>query len=145
EEGIKTCREKHIPVMFHIQEVTQPQGHSTSGSHERYKSEERLQWEKDMDCITKMREWILSNAIATEGELDSIEQEAKKMVKDAQTAAWDEVLNTIKKGANDAAALILTRAKKSAAREEGQKIYNDLKTSRDKNREVISGAVMGVR
>ena len=144
EEGIKTCREKHIPVMFHIQEVTQPQGHSTSGSHERYKSEERLQWEKDMDCITKMREWILSNAIASEGELDSIEQEAKKMVKDAQKAAWDEFLNPIKKDANDAAALILKIAEKSAAKEEVQKIYNDLKTSIDKNRKVISGAVMDV-
>src|SRR5690606_25106438 len=87
---------------------------------------------------------ILSNAIASEGELDSIEQEAKKMIKDAQKAAWDEFLNPIKKDANDAAALILKIAEKSSAKEEVQKIYNDLKTSIDKNRKVISGAVMDV-
>ena len=61
EEGIAICREQHTPVVFHIEEVTQPQGHSTSGSHERYKSEERLKWEVEFDPIKKMREWIISS------------------------------------------------------------------------------------
>lgn len=143
-EGVKICREKHIPVMFHIQEVTQPQGHSTSGSHERYKSEERLQWEKDMDCITKMREWILSNALAAEEDLESIEKEAKKTVKDAQKAAWDDFLNPIKKDANEAAVIIQKIANSSSNKKEVEQIYNDLKTSIDKNRKVISTAVMDV-
>ena len=65
EQGIRICREEHVPVLFHIQQVTQPQGHSTSGSHERYKSKERLQWEEEYDCIRKMREWMISSAIAT--------------------------------------------------------------------------------
>ena len=66
------AREKHIPVLIHVKELTQPIGHSTSGSHERYKSNERLEWEKKNDCNLKMREWILNNGIANESELLSI-------------------------------------------------------------------------
>ena len=73
EEGIARCREEHIPVIFHVEECTQPQGHSTSGSHERYKSAERLAWEEEFDGIRKMREWILAEKIATAAELDAIE------------------------------------------------------------------------
>ena len=81
-------REQHIPVLIHVIELTQPQGHSTSGSHERYKSEARLQWEKETDCNVKMREWMLANDIATEDELTQIEKEAKKTVRDGKKAAW---------------------------------------------------------
>ena len=95
-EGIKRVREKHIPAIFHVQEITQPQGHSTSGSHERYKSKERLEWEKEMDCIRKMREFILSNAIANEEELIQIEQEAKEKVNTAKKTAWEKFLSPIK-------------------------------------------------
>ena len=73
EEGIRICREEHVPVLFHITEMTQPQGHSTSGSHERYKSKKRLKWEDEYDCIAKMREWILQSAIATPADLDQKE------------------------------------------------------------------------
>jgi len=97
EEGIKICREQHIPVLFHIEEMTQPLGHSTSGSHERYKSAERLQWEIDFDPIIRMREWILSVNISTENELDSIENEAKEIAKVAKNNALDKYLNPIKK------------------------------------------------
>ena len=76
EKAIKICRKEHVPVLIHVQEVNQPQGHSTSGSHERYKSEERLKWETEMDCIEKFREFILSTEIATAGELDEIDKEA---------------------------------------------------------------------
>ncbi len=92
KEGISICREKHIPVLFHISEVTQPQGHSTSGSHERYKSPERMQWEQDFDCIKRMREWIISEAIATEAELSQIENEAIESVKDIRTKSWQQFL-----------------------------------------------------
>lgn len=81
-------REQHIPVLIHVIELTQPQGHSTSGSHERYKSEARLQWEKETDCNVKMREWMLANDIATEDELTQIEKDAKKTVRDGKKAAW---------------------------------------------------------
>lgn len=97
EEGIKICREQHIPVLFHIEEMTQPLGHSTSGSHERYKSAERLQWEIDFDPIIRMREWILSVNVSTENELDSIENEAKEIAKVAKNNALDKYLNPIKK------------------------------------------------
>ncbi len=82
------CREKHVPVLVHVEEMTQPQGHSTSGSHERYKSKERLQWEADFDCIKKMREWILASAVATEEEVVAIEEQAKKTTRDQKNKAW---------------------------------------------------------
>ncbi len=89
EEGIDYCRKNHVPVLFHITEVTQPQGHSTSGSHERYKSAERLEWEKEFDCIQKMRKWIVTEKIASGKELDSIEKEAIERVKQARKIAWN--------------------------------------------------------
>lgn len=76
KEGIEKCRKHHVPVLFHITEITQPLGHSTSGSHERYKSAQRLEWEKDFDCNAKMREWILSSGLATNAEIMDIEQKA---------------------------------------------------------------------
>lgn len=101
EEGIKLVRENHIPALFHITDVTQPQGHSTSGSHERYKSKERLQWEIDFDCVKKMRDFILDNNISTQEQLDSIENEAKKEVLDAKNLAWTEFNKPIKKAINE--------------------------------------------
>lgn len=88
EKAVALAREQHIPVLVHVEEVTQPQGHSTSGSHERYKSAERLQWEKDFDPIAKFKSWILSKDLATETELESEEQAAKKHAKDARASAW---------------------------------------------------------
>lgn len=89
EKGVAECREKHVPVLFHIQEMTQPQGHSTSGSHERYKSKDRLKWEDEFDCIRKMREWMVASAISTDTELDEIEAKAKNTVSEARKRAWD--------------------------------------------------------
>lgn len=96
QEGVERVRKTHIPALFHVQEVTQPQGHSTSGSHERYKSKERLQWEKEMDCIQKLREFILSNGIANEEELLSIEEKAKDKARTAKQEAWNKFLAPIK-------------------------------------------------
>lgn len=97
EEGISIAREKHIPVLFHVQEVTQPQGHSTSGSHERYKSPARLEWERKWDCIKKLREWILENGLAEEADVTEIEHEAKKFVRDCRNDAWKKYFDPIQK------------------------------------------------
>ncbi len=88
KKATEKVRENHIPALIHIEEVTQPQGHSTSGSHERYKSPERLQWEKDFDCIEKFSEWILQNGIADQETLDQIRQEAKTFTLQAKKNAW---------------------------------------------------------
>ncbi len=88
DEGIALCRKEHVPAIFHVEELTQPQGHSTSGSHERYKSEERLKWEADHDCISMMRAWILKEKYANTETLDNIEKEAAKRARDAKKAAW---------------------------------------------------------
>ncbi|MCW3070938.1 MAG: pyruvate/branched-chain alpha-keto acid dehydrogenase component, alpha and beta subunit [Bacteroidetes bacterium] len=106
ENASRVCREEHVPVLIHVEEVTQPQGHSTSGSHERYKSKERLQWESDFDGIKKMREWILSNKIATDSELNEIEEDAKKVVREAKAAAWNAYLTPIKHERTEVIAMI---------------------------------------
>ncbi|MDR6301403.1 alpha-ketoacid dehydrogenase subunit alpha/beta [Mesonia maritima] len=89
EKAGEISREKHIPVLIHVVQLTQPQGHSTSGSHERYKSKERLEWEKEYDCNAQMRQWMLESDIATEEELAEIEKEAKKEVREGKKAAWN--------------------------------------------------------
>jgi len=106
EKAAKIAREEHVPVLVHVEEVTQPQGHSTSGSHERYKSPERLQWEKDFDPITKMKEWVLSKGIATPEELEEIEMAAKKEARDAKTNAWKAFLEPIKKEHQEAVVVL---------------------------------------
>lgn len=105
EKAAQVCREQHIPVLVHVEEVTQPQGHSTSGSHERYKSKERLQWEIDFDCVKKMREFIIQNALADENTLNSIEEEAKIAVRNAKNAAWSDYLSPIKSEVEEVTAL----------------------------------------
>ncbi len=96
KKGVERVRETHIPALFHIQEVTQPQGHSTSGSHERYKSKERLEWEKEMDCVKKLREFVLENAIANEEELVALEEQAKDYARNCKQTAWNKFLQPIK-------------------------------------------------
>jgi 2-oxoisovalerate dehydrogenase E1 component len=88
EDAEKICREEHVPVVIHVTEMTQPQGHSTSGSHERYKSKERLKWEVEFDCNRKMREWMLENELCTVEEITEIEKEAKAFAKSEKDAAW---------------------------------------------------------
>ena len=104
QKGIERIRETHIPAIFHIQEVTQPQGHSTSGSHERYKNKERLDFEKEFDCLGKMKEFLLENAIANEEELTAIENEAKDEARSSKQRAWDGFINPIKEQIQEAVA-----------------------------------------
>jgi 2-oxoisovalerate dehydrogenase E1 component len=130
-KAIKLCREEHVPVMIHVEEVNQPQGHSTSGSHERYKSEERLAWETTQDCIEKFKEFILETGIASNEELEAIEKEAKKHVKDQKGEAWKEFNALIKNDLIEAVAHINALADGSANGVFIKKMADDL------------GAVMG--
>lgn len=97
QEGVSITREKHIPSIYHIIELTQPQGHSTSGSHERYKSKERLEWEKEHDCIKKFKEWIIEQQLSTETELYQLEKECDEYVKEAKQKAWERYQKDIKR------------------------------------------------
>ncbi|NKI25154.1 transketolase [Arenibacter sp. 6A1] len=92
ENAADIAREQHVPVLVHVTELTQPQGHSTSGSHERYKSEKRLEWERENDCNKRYREWILENKIATEEDLKILEKNIKKQIRAAKKEAWEEFL-----------------------------------------------------
>jgi pyruvate/2-oxoglutarate/acetoin dehydrogenase E1 component/TPP-dependent pyruvate/acetoin dehydrogenase alpha subunit len=100
------CRQAHVPVLIHVQEMTQPQGHSTSGSHERYKSKERLAWEAAHDCIIKMREWILTCGLASATQLDTIEQEAHKEAQQQKNAAWKAFQASIQQDHSQAIGLL---------------------------------------
>lgn len=119
EEGIRLARETHTPVLFHVEEITQPQGHSTSGSHERYKSTERLDWEREWDGLIKFKEWIVANALASEQELDEIANKAKEHVRESMSAAWAKYVTPIKTQVAKATDLIHSMAsaipEKSAA------------------------------
>lgn len=91
------CRNHHTPVIIHVKEMTQPQGHSTSGSHERYKSKKELEWEKEYDCIKKMKEWIVNEKISSQKQLEEIEKNAKELVKTAQRKTWNNYLTSLTK------------------------------------------------
>jgi pyruvate/2-oxoglutarate/acetoin dehydrogenase E1 component/TPP-dependent pyruvate/acetoin dehydrogenase alpha subunit len=106
QEAARVCREEHVPALVHVVELTQPQGHSTSGSHERYKSKERLAWEAEHDCILKMREWILQMEMATAEELDTIEKEALDRARKAKNAAWTAFRSSVEEEQKEAQDLL---------------------------------------
>jgi len=132
EAGIRKIRETHIPAVFHVQEVTQPQGHSTSGSHERYKTPERLEWERNWDGNRKFREWILENALASEEELNEIELQARDFVKESRNRAWSKYLAPIKEIVSRAETLINNIPLEETGKEaEILKLKNDLVGNRE--------------
>lgn len=141
EKGIGICREKHIPILFHIQEMTQPQGHSTSGSHERYKTKERLAWEEEFDCIKKMREWIMESAIANSEELDAIETEAKRYVSECKRKAWEEFNYYIKQEIAEVEQLLDEVSLESESSVFIKKLKTDLLSVIDPSRKDITTAV----
>lgn len=137
QKASKIAREEHVPVLIHVKELTQPQGHSTSGSHERYKDQDRLRWEKDHDCLTKMREWILDFELETEAgetlrfvegeeELIILEKEAKKEVTNAKRNAWNAFLNEIKSELLEVSDILKRVAAKSVNENFINKYLNDL-------------------
>lgn len=108
EKAERICREEHVPVLVHVIEMTQPQGHSTSGSHERYKSKERLTWENEFDCLRQMRKWIVEQGIASEGELDELEKEAKATAKKIKDESWKAFNKTIQQEQKELVSLLET-------------------------------------
>lgn len=142
EKAVKIAREEHVPVLVHVQEVNQPQGHSTSGSHERYKSDERLIWETEFDCITKFKEWIIAfeaegQTIATEEELNALSEETKKEVRAAKTAAWKDLTGAIKVDLNEAITLLKSCASDSSKGVSIQKDIEALENAMDPIRKDI--------
>ena len=149
QKAEKLAREEHIPCIVHVRECTQPQGHSTSGSHERYKSEERLNWEKDFDGIAKFREWILNfdggdDKLATETMLHEIETEAKKEVKSAQKQAWDDYLTPLLNLKNKAVELLNNVASESPNKSLIETEVNSLKSKQTPFKKDIYSAVRKV-
>lgn len=133
------ARSEHAPVLIHVQEMTQPQGHSTSGSHERYKSKERLDWEKEWDCIKQFREYILSRELASADELDKIDAEAKAQVKKEKESAWNDFLGEIKEELKEAVSLIRDAAQTSNRKVVLEQLVQDLsKTINPIRKDVIS-------
>lgn len=112
-KAVKVAREDHVPSIIHVKEVTQPQGHTTSGSHERYKSKERLKWEEDFCCIKKMREWILKNKISDKVTLDNIEKKAEERVKNIRDKSWKDYRKNIEDDFGDAMTIITRVAQNS--------------------------------
>ncbi|HZG25241.1 MAG TPA: thiamine pyrophosphate-dependent enzyme [Chitinophagaceae bacterium] len=142
EAGLLKTRETHVPALFHVEEVTQPQGHSTSGSHERYKPAERLAWEREWDCNRKMREWLIANALAAEEELAEIEMKAKEHARRSRNRAWEKYLSPIKLQAGKAAELIKAVAGNGMKYQaELQKIAAELAANREPNRKDVVKAL----
>jgi pyruvate/2-oxoglutarate/acetoin dehydrogenase E1 component/TPP-dependent pyruvate/acetoin dehydrogenase alpha subunit len=134
EAGIEKIRATHTPALFHVEEVTQPQGHSTSGSHERYKTTDRLQWERDWDCIKKMKEWIIENNLAEEEELNLIEREIKEFVRAEKNTAWIEYESPIKAQVEEVAVILRREAAASANSDQVEKLILELEANREPNR-----------
>jgi pyruvate/2-oxoglutarate/acetoin dehydrogenase E1 component/TPP-dependent pyruvate/acetoin dehydrogenase alpha subunit len=134
ERAIRICRDEHVPVMIHVTEMTQPQGHSTSGSHERYKTKDRLSWEEEHDCLVQMRKWMIESAIITAEDIDALEATAKKHVRDCQKAAWSELEAEIKFEMSHACQLIYNMAQVSAHANELQNQITALQTCIDPGR-----------
>lgn len=131
-EGISLARETHTPVIFHIEELTQPQGHSTSGSHERYKTRDRLEWEKERDCLVKMKDWILENALADEPTLRKIEHDARNNVKEAKDKAWKEYQAPLKELTQKSSEIVEALIPDNLEHEEElRKISKDLRSLRE--------------
>ena len=142
----KIAREEHVPVLIHVLELTQPQGHSTSGSHERYKSQDRLSWEREHDCNVKMREWMIAHNIATEDELETIEKNIKKQVRDGKKAAWTSYLKPILEEKTEVISLLTQLATTSSNKVFIEKLTNELKDIKEPNRkDVISSARKALR
>ncbi|MFN7676091.1 thiamine pyrophosphate-dependent enzyme [Flavobacterium sp.] len=141
EKASAIAREEHVPVLIHVLELTQPQGHSTSGSHERYKNEERLAWEREFDCLVQMRTWLLDNNLASAEELDTIDNNVKKEVLEAKKAAWTAFVSPMKEEQQELVSLLNSIATSSANKVFIEKQANDLAAIKEPIRkEILSTA-----
>jgi pyruvate/2-oxoglutarate/acetoin dehydrogenase E1 component/TPP-dependent pyruvate/acetoin dehydrogenase alpha subunit len=135
EPAIQKIRDTHIPAVFHVEEITQPQGHSTSGSHERYKDAERLDWEKEWDCIRQFREWIIANSLSDDEELLTIEIKAREFVKEGKQKAWEKYSLPVKEQVSTTLGLIEPLAAANA-------VLQELVRNLENNREPMRRDVM---
>ena len=141
EKASAIAREEHVPVLIHVTELTQPQGHSTSGSHERYKNEERLAWEREFDCLAQMRTWLLDNNLASAEELDTIDTTIKKEVLEGKKAAWTAFVTPMKEEQQELVSLLNSIANSSAKKVFIEKQANDLASVKEPIRkEILSTA-----
>jgi pyruvate/2-oxoglutarate/acetoin dehydrogenase E1 component/TPP-dependent pyruvate/acetoin dehydrogenase alpha subunit len=146
QRAAQVSRKDHIPVMIHVQELTQPQGHSTSGSHERYKNQERLNWESEYDCNVQMRAWVISNNIATDDELITIEREIKKAVRAGKKAAWDSFIQPVADERNEALMLLDQLVSSSSNGVFIKKLRNDLASADDPlSKDILSATRKALR
>ena len=143
EGALKNIRETHTPALFHVDEMTQPQGHSTSGSHERYKSPARLAWEREWDCKKQMRDWIIENALANDDELSEIEREAKLLVKQSRNRAWEKYINPIRAQVLEAVNY-LQKFNNTAKNKEVGTLITELRTNREPLRRDVVKALATV-
>ena len=141
DKAVAISREKHIPVLIHVEELTQPQGHSTSGSHERYKSKERLEWETEYDGIVQFKKWILEIGAATNEELEEIHKAAKKEVREGKKAAWEAFVDSMRLEKKEVLTLLNNLANNSPNKVFIEKLINSLKGNTEPERKVIYEAV----
>ncbi len=139
--AVEVVRREHVPAIVHVVEMTQPQGHSTSGSHERYKSRQRLDWETEFDPIRKMRQWLIEQGIATAQELDALEEEDLRLVRDARRQAWDDFRAPVEAERREALALLDELARESTAGEEVSRLRRDLERQQGALRRDVLSAV----
>ena len=140
QKASSIAREEHVPVLIHVNELTQPQGHSTSGSHERYKDKNRLAWEQEWDCNVKLREWIIVNNFASEEDLSALEKSIKKEVREGKSAAWKAFLAPQVQEQKEALTLINNAAEKSPNKIFINKVTESLSTEKEPLRREIIGA-----
>ena len=134
KEASKIAREEHVPVLIHVIGLTQPQGHSTSGSHERYKNEDRLKWEGDFDCLKQMRQWMIEAGLAGEEQLLDIEKAAKKTVLEGKKAAWNAFVSPVQNEQKELLAILEEAANSSSSKVFIQKYVSDLKGLKEPGR-----------
>ena len=137
EKASEIAREEHVPVLIHVQELTQPQGHSTSGSHERYKNSDRLAWETEFDCVAQMKNWLLQNELATAEELEAIETNSKKEVLDGKKAAWNAFITPMKEEQQELVSLLNSIAASSTKKAFIEKEAADLASIKEPIRKEI--------
>lgn len=143
---VSGSREHHIPGLIHVVELTQPQGHSTSGSHERYKSKERLAWEEEHDCNRKMREWMIANHVSTEAELDAIDKEDNDIVNEAKAKAWEAFMAPIRADIVSLGGILEELSAQCSLGEEVKKVKQELESIREPlQRDGLSAARKAVR
>jgi pyruvate/2-oxoglutarate/acetoin dehydrogenase E1 component/TPP-dependent pyruvate/acetoin dehydrogenase alpha subunit len=136
-------RREHVPAIVHVVEMTQPQGHSTSGSHKRYKTAERLAWEEEYDGLRKMREWMLAQGIASAAEIESLEQEAGRTVREAQERAWNAFMNPIQEDRKTVLAMTADLAGESAQGQEVETVRRELERLQAPLRRDVMAALHG--